>query len=143
MRIVIIALIEKQLLLVILPKRCPGSNPTGDRLPPIACRALLRALACSADQNKQAVQALQAVFTKVHSGLHVIFVTFNSRPYDDLLRHPGSCESNCTIFHSDNLSLATRRQPSCKGCILFGSLHCEHETTLRVEENIYAALHML
>ena len=38
MRIVIIALIEKWLLLVFLPTRCPAYNPTGDRLPPIACR---------------------------------------------------------------------------------------------------------
>lgn len=119
--------------------RCPGSNPTGDRLPPIACRSLLRELACSADQNKQAVQALQAVFTKVHNSLHVILVTFNSRPYDDLLRHPG-CESDCTIFHLGNLSLATRRQPPCKGCIWFGWLHCEQETTLRAGENVHAVM---
>ena len=128
------------------PKEIPSptSNPTGDRLPPIACRALLGALACSADQNKQPVQALQAVFTKVHNGLHVIFVTLNSRPYDDLLRHPG-CESDCTIFHVGNISLATRRQPSCKGCILFGSLHCWWETNLGVEKTylyVYVYMHI-
>ena len=123
----------------------PSLQPHRWQTAPNCLQALLRELACSADQNKQAVQtlqALQAVFTKVHNSLHVIFVTLNSRPYDDLLRHPG-CESDCTIFHLGNLSLATRRQPSCKGCIWFRSLRSEQETTLRAEENMYAALHLL